>query len=69
MNPNQARLLLVDDEPGILDSLRRLLERDGYVVSCARSAEEALGVLSRETFDVVVTDLRLPHLSDRKSVV
>ncbi len=63
MNPNQARLLLVDDEPGILDSLRRLLERDGYVVSCARSAEEALGVLSRETFDVVVTDLRLPHLS------
>ncbi|MBU1070086.1 sigma-54 dependent transcriptional regulator [Myxococcota bacterium] len=63
MNPNQARLLLVDDEAAILDSLRRLLERDGYVVSTARSAEEALGILQRETFDLLVTDLRLPHLS------
>ena len=63
MSPNEPRLLLVDDEAGILDSLRRLLERDGYVVSCARSAEEALGILQRETFDLLVTDLRLPHLS------
>ncbi len=63
MSPHEPSLLLVDDEAGILDSLRRLLERDGYVVSCARSAEEALGILQRESFDLLVTDLRLPHLS------
>jgi len=63
MSSNEASLLIVDDESAILESLGRLLERDGYLVTTAKSAEEALGILQRQSFDLLVTDLRLPHLS------
>ncbi len=56
-------LLIVDDEAAILESLKRLLERDGYHVQTAASAEEALGILQKESFDLLLTDLKLPHLS------
>ncbi len=63
MHPDEVRILLVDDEAAILESLGRLIERDGHFVVSARSAEEAVSILQHERIDVVVTDLRLPRLS------
>ncbi|GAB4247636.1 sigma-54-dependent transcriptional regulator [Deferrisoma sp.] len=54
-----ARLLVVDDEPGMVDLLRRVLEREGYAVETAGSAEEAAGLLAGNSFDLVITDLVL----------
>lgn len=54
---NAARILVVDDEAGMVDLLRRILTSQGYAVSCARSSEEAEERVSAEAFDLVVTDL------------
>jgi DNA-binding NtrC family response regulator len=59
------RILLVDDEEGILRVMATFLRRRGYVVECARDAEGARAALAAASFDVVVTDLCLspgnPH--------
>lgn len=57
-----ARLLVVDDEPGIADLLRELLESAGYAVHTAGSGAEALRLLERSPYDGVVSDLRMPDV-------
>ncbi len=58
------RILLVEDSTDTLDSLRKIFERRGCIVSCTVSAEEAL-VLCQKTkpFDLVVSDIGLPGIS------
>ncbi len=56
----EARLLIVEDEAGLLDSLRRGLTEDGFAVACANSAERAERLIADQTFDAIVLDLRLP---------
>ncbi len=54
-----SRLMVVEDEPVIRTALRRLLERNGYEVTEAGSADEALRHSLAE-FDLIIADLRLP---------
>lgn len=56
----QRKLLLVDDEVGILRALRRLFRRAGYEISIAESAEEALDLLATEEIPVILSDFRMP---------
>ena len=53
-----ARLLLVDDDPGLLKLLGMRLVSEGYSVVTAESGPEALRVLGREKVDLVISDLR-----------
>ena len=46
--PGQPSILIVDDEEGVLNALRRLLRREGYHIVCAGSAEEGLRVLQQQ---------------------
>ena len=55
------RLLIVDDDGEMRDLLRKVLEKEGYRVSVAGDGREALVVLARGTFDLVVTDMLMPH--------
>ncbi|WP_257572351.1 response regulator [Janthinobacterium sp. UMAB-60] len=55
-------LLLVDDEPNILASLKRLLRRDGYHILTANSGQEGLDVLASHAVDVIVSDQRMPGM-------
>ncbi|HEX5804158.1 MAG TPA: HD domain-containing phosphohydrolase [Azospira sp.] len=55
-------LLLVDDEPNILSSLRRLFRPQGYRIFIAESGAEGLEILARETVDLVVSDMRMPEM-------
>src|ERR1051325_3512715 len=57
-----ARLLVVDDEPSICWGLARLAEGLGHEVRSAASAEEALSIAQRESFQAVVLDVRLPGM-------
>jgi two-component system, NtrC family, nitrogen regulation response regulator NtrX len=57
-----TRVLLIDDEPGILETLSQILADEGYVVVSAPEGEEALDIADMFPPDVVVTDLRLPGL-------
>ncbi|MFO7322626.1 MAG: response regulator transcription factor [Chloroflexota bacterium] len=55
-----ANVLVVDDEGAIRYSVSKTLQRVGYNVAEAASGEEALEMLSRQSFDVVLTDIRMP---------
>lgn len=55
-----SRILVADDEPGIRTVLRDALEQDGHEVETATDGEEAIGLLERETFELVITDLAMP---------
>ena len=57
------RVLLVDDEPGVLHALTRLFTRTGAEVRSAPSAEVALAILDEFTPDVVVTDHRMAGMT------
>ncbi|HEB4938716.1 TPA: two-component system response regulator GlrR [Klebsiella quasipneumoniae] len=57
-----ARLLLVDDDPGLLKLLGMRLVSEGYSVVSAESGPEALRVLGREKVDLVISDLRMDEM-------
>ena len=58
-----TKILLVDDETGILDTLRILFRGEGYDVVSALSGREALEALPEQTPDIVLTDIRMPGTS------
>jgi FixJ family two-component response regulator/GGDEF domain-containing protein len=64
----KARILAVDDQRYFRVYLEDLLEQQGYEVRTAGGGEEALHLLERETFDLVVTDLVMPGLSGAELV-
>jgi len=58
-----ASILVVDDERSMRDFLKILLEKEGHDVSTAESGESALALLLNNTFEVVVSDIRMPGIS------
>ena len=60
--PDVARILVVDDEPKIVQLVRDYLERAGFAVSTARDGNEALMRAHSERPDLIVLDLGLPEL-------
>jgi len=55
------RVLLVDDEPGMLRMMKTALGLYGFATEEARDGREALELLSRKSFDVVVSDINMPR--------
>lgn len=63
-SPNTlATVLIVDDEKSICDILNQFLKRQGYKTLVARSAEEAIEILTNSPVDMVLTDIKMPGLS------
>ncbi|MGB9606167.1 MAG: response regulator, partial [Bryobacteraceae bacterium] len=58
----RARVLVVDDEPGIRQSLCGVLEDEGYVAEAVETAEQALDQIRRQLYEVVLLDIWLPGL-------
>jgi len=56
----RRRILVIDDEISIRESLCAFLEDYDYLVDSAESAEEALEMLQHERFDLAIVDMRLP---------
>jgi|Deesub1362A_J573_1020465.scaffolds.fasta_scaffold09590_2 DNA-binding NtrC family response regulator len=54
-----AKILVVDDQNGMRRSLAILLEKEGFYVQEAENGQRAVDILSKENFDVVVTDLKM----------
>jgi CheY-like chemotaxis protein len=55
-----ARILVVDDQELVRNTLRRILERDGHDVAEAENGEVALELFQRQETDVVIVDLFMP---------
>ncbi len=64
-NGPTRRILLVDDEPQVLDVLRARLavRRQDWTVQAVASGREAMGLLRSERFDAVVTDMQMPEMN------
>ena len=62
MNP-QPSVLVIDDESGILDTLRILLKKEGYEVSTAQGGKAGLDAIRGGTPDIVLTDVRMPQFT------
>jgi CheY-like chemotaxis protein len=58
----KARILAVDDEKIVLDSLRKTLALGGYSIDTVQDGSEALGLVSRRDYDFVFTDLKMPGM-------
>ena len=54
------KILLIDDDPGLLDILKEPLEDEGYEVLCALDGKKGLEIFSSTSIDVVMTDLNMP---------
>ncbi len=59
---DKQRILVLDDDPVIGLSCKRILGAEGYVVSTATRGEEAIKRLSNEEFDLFISDIRLPDI-------
>ena len=58
-----ARILVVDDEKNYLVVLSVLLSGEGYKVDSAQSGAKALALAEKDEPDLVITDMRMPHMS------
>ena len=56
-------ILLVDDDKEFLKAMKKMFEKSGYVITLAGDGQEALERLSEETFDLIISDLRMPNLN------
>ena len=63
------RVLLADDDDAVRNMLQVTLERDGFEVVAVASVSEALSRIATQTFDVLVSDLHMPHAGDGFTVV
>lgn len=56
-------ILVVDDDPDVLFFVRHILEYEGMDVCCAENGHDALEILSKRVFEVMITDLNMPGLN------
>jgi two-component system NtrC family sensor kinase len=66
--PSRARrrLLIVDDEPGIVEVLKEILDGNGYEVDTATNGVEAMDRIETGTYDLIISDLSMPEMNGEK---
>ncbi len=57
------RVLVIDDDPGVRESMARMLRAAGYTVQSAASGDEGFELARTDSFDVILSDMRMPGLS------
>jgi len=58
----KSKVLIVDDERSIRDSLKVVLEEEGYLAQSAADGKQALELLDQQDFDILITDLKMPEI-------
>ena len=59
----EKRILIIEDEPNIVEALRYILSRDGYVVDTHSDGSTAIETIEKRNPDVVILDAMLPNRS------
>ena len=62
------KILIADDEPYVARVLKLVLQKEGYQVTCVNNGKEALDVFATLEPDILVTDVKMPHVGGRKLV-
>src|ERR1035437_5165283 len=68
-SPALPRVLLVDDDECVRDTLSMVLEHSGFKVSSAPNVNQALALIGSQSFDALVTDPHMPQPGDGLTVV
>ena len=55
-----AKILVIDDDPLVRESVKRILKREGYIPELAESAREAVRKAGEQYFDLIISDIRMP---------
>ena len=63
MAVSKLRILVVDDEPAVGDTVKMLLRIDGHEVETTNSSQEALGLFESGRFDLIFTDFAMPGMN------
>lgn len=58
----EGRVLVVDDEPIVVKSCERILTPEGYSVDTASNGRDAIGKLGKDSYDLVITDIKMPDM-------
>ncbi len=61
--PERDPVLIVDDDPNVARSLRRVLESNGFRVVVAGDGQAAIDLLVKGRFEVILTDIQMPHIT------
>ncbi len=61
-------ILLIDDDRLVLDAVTHLLERSGHVVRAFQNPLEAVQETMMEDFDLIITDIRMPHIDGFQTI-
>src|SRR6266852_114568 len=64
MKLDKVRILIVDDEPNVRDGLREAIDASDFDIETASDGDSALRRIRRDSFHIVVTDLRMPGAAD-----
>ncbi|HBF09236.1 MAG TPA: DNA-binding response regulator [Gammaproteobacteria bacterium] len=62
------KILVVDDNRQVMETICDFLEASGHITDCAYNGEEALHLIERESFDVIVMDIMMPRLNGINTV-
>lgn len=54
------KILLIDDDELVLESVAKILKKEGYATVLARDASEAIGKAEKQLFDLIISDIRMP---------
>ena len=60
--PEQSRILIIDDQESIRESLKLALEKEGYLVETAENGQEAIRKSKEQFYNMALVDLRLPDM-------
>ena len=63
MNDSTPQILVVDDELSMRELLEYMLSKEGYKITCAQNGAEAIGLLKKNDFDLLLCDIRLGDMS------
>jgi len=63
MEKKQGRILVLDDEQIVLESVSRVLEGENYQVVICRKGQEAVEALKGRSFDILITDMKMPGMN------
>jgi len=59
----KSRILVVDDEESIREFLEIMLKKEGYEVTLAEDGQKAKDLLTKKSFDMIISDLQMPHVT------
>lgn len=63
MKRKKAKILVVEDDPGVRELFREILSQEEYAVKVAQDGKEALLKVWKESFDLILTDVKMPRMN------